>query len=77
VWLVTSTLRIHQEWDIIFDKKYKILGHPYDLREVALWVYRNSSEPICIIKDAFNNIDLSTPLIEQDLEGLYNFMKSL
>ncbi len=62
---------------VIRDEFLQPVGHIYDLREVVLWVYRNSSEPMRTTKDVFDSIDLFKPLIDQDLEQLYNLMKSL
>jgi hypothetical protein len=76
--------------DIERYEEIEILGHPYDLREVMRWFYLkrdyyffNGNGNISEI-DVYEggeclllNINLSKPLRDQDLEPLYNLMKSL
>jgi uncharacterized protein related to proFAR isomerase len=57
----------------ITEKAIEIIGHPYDLREVMRWFESHTDCDLYIQK----YVDLSKPLIDQDLEPLYNLMKSL
>jgi len=73
-------------WSWVEVPKEVILGHPYDLREVMRWfdkekqMYFIWADWVIGTRSATDveaKLDLSKPLRDQDLEPLYNLMKSL
>ena len=64
----------------------KVLGHPWDLREVMVWFGKQKlytklfdDGKFEVLKSGLNfaEIDLSTPLSQQDLKPLFELMLSL